>query len=285
MAKRKNDGRKLLRTTGACSHTAFKMLNRGFGEARPREERGTDPLAGGILEQGYQCGMVWGSAMGVGAEAYRRTDNPSEATATAVNATQAMMLEFEAMHGSTECMDITEMNLQSKLNIWKFLLSGKFLRCFRMAEEWGEKALQTAGDGIFVMPEVPVEQAVSCASEVAKRMGANEEQQAMAAGLAGGIGLSGGACGALGAAIWMNTMRWCDDNPGKYANRNPEADATMKAFYEATGHEILCRELIGRQFGTLEEHSNHIRDGGCKELMDALVATRKQETKHVENQA
>ena len=37
-------------------------------------------------------------------------------------------------------------------------------------------------------------------------MGVSEMHTVMAAGLAGGIGLSGGACGALGAAIWINGM-------------------------------------------------------------------------------
>ena len=45
--------------------------------------------------------------------------------------------------------------------------------------------------------------ALSCASEVVKKMGGSNEEIVIAAGFAGGFGLSGNACGALGAAIWM----------------------------------------------------------------------------------
>ncbi|MFC2035747.1 hypothetical protein ACFLUJ_06480 [Chloroflexota bacterium] len=39
---------------------------------------------------------------------------------------------------------------------------------------------------------------VSCSAMLAQKMGASDMHTVMAAGFAGGIGLSGGACGALG---------------------------------------------------------------------------------------
>ena len=57
---------------GPCSRTFFYILDREFGHPREDEEKAIDPLAGGILQQGYQCGMLWGASMAVGAEAYRR---------------------------------------------------------------------------------------------------------------------------------------------------------------------------------------------------------------------
>ena len=47
---------------------------------------------------------------------------------------------------------------------------------------------------------------VSCAAVLAQKMGASDLHTVMAAGFAGGIGLSGGGCGALGAAIWITGM-------------------------------------------------------------------------------
>lgn len=29
------------------------------------------PFAGGIMQRGYQCGMIWGAALAAGAEAHR----------------------------------------------------------------------------------------------------------------------------------------------------------------------------------------------------------------------
>ena len=61
---------------GTCSRTFFYILDREFGHPRDEEEKAIDPLAGGILQQGYQCGMLWGASMAVGAEAYRRNNDP-----------------------------------------------------------------------------------------------------------------------------------------------------------------------------------------------------------------
>ena len=33
------------------------------------EEKASMPLAGGIANMGYQCGMLWGAALAAGAEA------------------------------------------------------------------------------------------------------------------------------------------------------------------------------------------------------------------------
>lgn len=45
---------------GTCSRTFFYLLDREFGYPLDDEEKAVDPLAGGILQQGYQCGMLWG---------------------------------------------------------------------------------------------------------------------------------------------------------------------------------------------------------------------------------
>ena len=37
----------------------------------PLEEHAAAPLAGGIMQHGYQCGMIWGAALAAGAQAYR----------------------------------------------------------------------------------------------------------------------------------------------------------------------------------------------------------------------
>ena len=41
---------------------------------------------------------------------------------------------------------------------------------------------------------------------VVKKIGASKIHAIMAAGLAGGIGFGGGACGALGTAIWIDSL-------------------------------------------------------------------------------
>ena len=118
---------------------------------------------------------------------------------------------------------------------------------------------------------------ISCASEVAKKMGASDEEMVMVAGFAGGIGLSGKACGALGAAIWMNTLAWAREQPGKlsYTMINPKAEKTLAAFFDVTDYEFLCDKISGQSFKTIDEHTEFIKNGGCEKLIDTLAQSGK----------
>ena len=143
--------------------------------------------------------------------------------------------------------------------------------CMNLAEKWFPEAVQSAKDGLSVkqneLPQIPV----SCASEVAKKMGAGNEEIVTVAGLAGGIGLSGNGCGALGAAIWMSSLAWCRENPGKSGYLNPKSKEILKAFYDTTGSEILCTKLSGQYFKTIDDHTEFIKNGGCDKVINALA--------------
>lgn len=111
----------------------------------------------------------------------------------------------------------------------------------------------------------------SCASEVARRMGATDEEKVTVAGLAGGIGLSGQACGALGAAIWIDSLHWCRENSGQSGYLNPRSEEILTSFHEVTGSEMLCSRICGQQFTSHEEHTAYMDHGGCEELISALA--------------
>lgn len=81
--KIKTDTKWVFIKQGTCSRTFFYILNREFGHPREAEERAIDPLAGGIMQNGYQCGQLWGAVMALGAEALRRTTNLQKATGLA----------------------------------------------------------------------------------------------------------------------------------------------------------------------------------------------------------
>ena len=111
---------------------------------------------------------------------------------------------------------------------------------------------------------------MNCASLVAKNLGASEEEMVMVAGFAGGLGLSGGGCGALSAAIWKRSLDWCRENPDKSSFKNPEAVYALGAFEEQTGGELRCSALTGHLFHTLQDHHDYIADGGCKDRIRIL---------------
>jgi len=258
---------------GTCSRTFFYILDREFGHPRDEEEKAIDPLAGGILQQGYQCGMLWGASMAAGAEALRRNENQGQATGMAILATQHIMKSFVNRTDSIECEDITQVDFTNKKSFIKYMLKGKFVNCLKLAGKWAPEALNAAIEGLAQSGPEPPQQSLSCASEVVRLMGATEEEMLMVAGFAGGLGLSGSGCGALAAAVWMNALIHNRKGTGKSAGFDPGTDLTLKAFYEETDYEIQCDKICGQRFETLEEHSEFIKNGGCKKLINALADT------------
>lgn len=271
-----SDTKKVFRKCGTCSRTFFHILDREFGHPKDREECAADLLAGGLKNTGHQCGMLWGATLAVGTESFRRHPDRDHAIASAITASEDILESFAATVGNVDCREITGCDLNSVLGMVSFgaktLLTGmeKSL-CFTLAERWAPEAVRTAEQGLFRKP-VYVQPPVCCATEVARKMGASEEDMVTVAGLSGGIGLSGNACGALGAAIWMKTLAWCRAHPGKtppyFFNR--DINQIMNAFSAATGGEILCYRICNQHFGTINEHTEFVKNGGCSVLIDVL---------------
>jgi hypothetical protein len=258
---------------GTCSRTFFYILNREFGHPLDEEEKAIDPLAGGILQQGYQCGMLWGASMAVGAEALRKTKNPDLATGLAILATQQLMDSFIFRTDSIECEDITQCDFTNKKSLLKFVLSGKFVNCFKLAGKWAPEALEAATAGLGQdLKDLPL-RSLSCASEVIRKMGGSEEEMLMVAGFAGGLGLRGSGCGALAAAAWMNALINNRKQSGKSASYDPSTDSTLHAFNEVSDYEMQCNKICGQHFQTLEEHTEFVKNGGCRKLIDVLAET------------
>ncbi|MCO6490548.1 MAG: C-GCAxxG-C-C family protein [Phaeodactylibacter sp.] len=232
-----NDTKQVFKEKGTCSRTFFYLLNRHFGHLSEAEERAADPLAGGVMQKGQQCGMLWGAALAVGAEARRRADGSGRATALAITATRHIMQSFTERTSTASCREITGTDFSSKFQMWRYMLF-RTHRCFNLAEKWGPEAIQAAKEGLE--QEGLPEKALSCASETALKMGASEKEAAMVAGFAGGLGLSGHGCGALAAAIWIKSLAWARENPGQMAFTNPEAEAVLKAFTEAIGRNCAA---------------------------------------------
>ncbi|MCF8368298.1 MAG: C-GCAxxG-C-C family protein [Bacteroidales bacterium] len=255
---------------GTCSSTFFHILNKEFGHPKEEEERAIDPLAGGILQQGYQCGMLWGTTMAIGAESYRRSENQSQSVALTIKTTQQIMESFENRTKSIECAEITKTDFNKKWSLAKYMLSGKFVSCFSLAGKWAPEALHTAREGLFINP-TPSGPLTSCASEAVKKMGGTEEEMAMVAGFAGGMGLSGNACGALAAAIWKTINNLIKKENWKYTLNDPVTNKIMKKFYETTDYKIECHEICGKRFKSIEEHTEFINTGGCAKLIEALA--------------
>ena len=274
MNNTKNAKLKVRRTflkKGTWSRTFSYILNREFGNPKDKEEHAVDPLAGGIYQQGYQCGMLWGSALAMGTEAYRRRDNQGEAIALAITATKYMIDSFLTKSVSTECEEITETDMTNKWSLAKYMLTGKAFGCFNLAAKWAPDAIKAAREGLDLEISSNAKESVSCATKVIKLMNGTDEESIMVAGFAGGIGLLGGGCGALGAAIWKNTLELVKKDEWKYNLKDPSVTNLIDKFYEASDYKMECSEICGKTFTSVEEHSNYIKDGGCKNIIETVA--------------
>jgi len=266
----KNDTKRIFRKKGMCSHTFYYILNREFGHHNTDFERASDPLVGGIMQFGHQCGLLFGTSLAVGNECYRRYKDPGIATAMAIAASRNVSDAFAKNAGSVNCRDITDTDFHNKLQMARYLVF-KARSCFTLADKWTEDAIHSAKEGLAnPVPELK-QPPMSCASEVVRMMGGSPEEQMTVAGFAGGIGLTGNACGALSAAIWYRSLKWSRENPKKSSFNNPYASNIIFTFDDATGSKYLCSEICGRVFSSIDDHSDHIAGGGCKVLLDALA--------------
>ncbi len=262
--------KKIFFKKGPCSSALFYMLNREFGYQKESEERAAEPLAGGIMQTGNQCGMLWGATLAVGTESFKRYGKSDKAIAIAVKACQHLVESFSKRAKSVNCRDITKTNFKAKLGLLKYFITGKLFTCLNLSKKWVPEAMQSAKEGLNEEQNNNSQTVKSCTSELAKKMGASDEEIIIVAGLAGGIGLSGEGCGALGAAVWLKSLTWYREND-KSPYKNPYADKTLKAFMEETDYETKCHKICGQNFKTVEEHTNFIKNGGCDKLINILA--------------
>ena len=232
------------------------------------------PLAGGIANMGYQCGMLWGAALAAGAQAYRLYGPGPRAETAAILASQRLVEAFQK-HTKNEinCLEISHLDMQGDFDvgkILKFFVKGGPIGCFRMAGRYAPD-VRSEIDSVFSENGFePSTSPVSCAAMLAKKMGISEMHVVMAAGFAGGIGLSGGACGALGAAVWITGLNQPVDIEG-FSYSGTWVNDTIEKFLEISDYEFECSKIVGRKFETVEDHAEYIRAGGCSKIIQVLA--------------
>jgi hypothetical protein len=257
----------------ACSDTLFHVLNRAFDHPLIEEERAVMPFAGGIMQHGYQCGMIWGATLAAGAQAYRLFGMGPQAETKAIGAAQRLVESFRAQNKNTDCLEITELDKSSSAMqmVTYFLIKGGAVGCFRMASRYAPVAFSeidcALAEGHIESPPAPV----SCSALLAQKMGVSDMHAVMAAGFAGGIGLSGGACGALGAAIWIIGMNSLKEGVGKLDYKAPIALDAIDRFLKCTDCEFECSKIVGRKFENIADHASYLCNGGCSKIIEVLA--------------
>jgi hypothetical protein len=255
----------------------MSVVDRSFDHPMKLEESASALFAGGIMQYGFQCGMIWGAALAAGAQAFRLHGPGAKAETAAIMAAQQLVEAFRASNKSEtiDCVDITDLDKTSSVKdmVMFFLVKGGTIGCFRMAARYAPVAFDQINtvfsETDFQVPPLPV----SCAAVLAQKMGASELQMVMASGFAGGIGLSGGACGALGAAIWLTNMDSIIEGDTKLDFNNPKASELVDRFIENADYEFECSQIVGHKFENINDHAAYIANGGCSEIIEVLAGS------------
>ena len=219
-------------------------------------------------------GMIWGATLAAGAQAYRLLGPGPQAETKAIIAAQMLVESFRARNNNINCSDITDIDKSSSSMqmIIYFLIKGGSIGCLRMAARYATVAFSEINTALsekhIEAPSAPI----SCSAMLAQKMGVSDMHTVMAAGFAGGIGLCGGACGALGAAIWIIGMNSLNEGVGKIEFQNPSALDAIDRFMKCTDNEFECSKIVGRRFENVDDHAGYLHDGGCSEIIEVLAA-------------
>jgi hypothetical protein len=251
----------------------MSVVDDSYGTPLKLEEHAVMPLAGGIAMMGYQCGQVWGAALAAGARAYQLYGPGGHARAAALLASVRLAGRFAGSYTSLNCSDVNGLEWKDvgAKGLAKYLLTGGPVKCFSMTASYARFVRAEVDAAFSAAPPEPPPGAVSCASLLLEKLGASEARAVMVAGLAGGIGLSGQACGALGAALWFMSICKQEDG-GDVEFTGPAVDALLERFLGAIDGDFECASIVGRQFAGVDDHAAYIAGGGCARLIDALAA-------------
>jgi len=175
------DVKEVFAQCGTCSQTFAHLLNREFDHPNLEAEYALDPLAGGIANQGHQCGMLWGTALAIAAEADRRYDDMDQALAIAVTTTQEVVDSFVNRSNTVNCKEIIGYDLSSIFGmvgfIYKSMRKGmKNSQCFNLAADWAPEAINAGKEGLKKDTIQLNHKPVSCAFEVVKRLGGTQRE-------------------------------------------------------------------------------------------------------------
>jgi hypothetical protein len=226
------------------------------------------------MQHGYQCGMIWGAALAAGAQAYQLFGAGPHAEIRAIIAAQKLVESFRTHQNHINCVDLTHIDHSSStMEMMKyFILKGGTISCLRMAKNYAPDAFREINSALsqeyIETPSPPV----SCAAALARKMGVSERQATMAAGLAGGIGLSGEGCGALGTAIWIIGMNSSKEGNGKVEYKSSKALEAIDRFLKRSDYEFECATIVGRKFENISDHAQYIGEGGCSKIIEALAS-------------
>ncbi len=285
-----------------CNQATLSTQRDHLGVSLPMLLKANSHLEGGCFSHGSTCGVVTGGCLSL---ALRHLPELKEGDPGKLASFHGLMKEytswFASSFGSTICRERIGCGLTSPGGIVRYALGGRFLRCVAHAgkaalflAELGESPLERGGDAA-------ADGAFNCASQVLRRLreatGLGDPSfEVLYISMNGGVGLSGGLCGA--AAAGMLPLGWLHGlDPEEAGFTGNLAALTRGHINMFTGREerelfslgrrfikgwleefgsLECRDMTGRRFGSYGDLAAFAREAEvCARAVDlAFSAAR-----------
>ena len=252
------------------------------------------PLEGGAVNSGSTCGVVSGGCLGIAmAHADDLASDETETVAVMYDKLLDYTGWFEREFGSTLCRERAGVELTRVPGFMNYIFTGKvFTRCVRHigpAAEYGVELASrplAAGESRGAVGNY-------CAAPVLRGIRedtghGNELLEAISIALDGGIGLSGGLCGALaGALLPIGSLRGVNPRDGVWATLAPYIEGYLNMYFGreraelwSTGGRLVrgfrkrfgsldCRDITGRSFEGVDDLAAYMTESQvCAQIKD-----------------
>ena len=257
-------------------------------------------LEGGVVAHGSTCGVVTGGALGLGLLFSEHVNRGGiKARAQVVELAGRYVDYFQDNYGTARCRERTGVNFHTPSGQLRYFLPGdKMAPCFRHIYGAAHylNAVCNNDPGLSIEAEKTDNPAPGCASkvlEIVRQKTGIGHDAVIAAScvLDGGVGLSGGICGAIsGAVMGLNLVLGVDVRSlgffqtlkpfiAGHANllRNkpigggPETFFEGKRLVEQVGEQaggLDCRDIIAKRFSGWDDFQGHM--SGSDACMDLI---------------
>ncbi len=270
--------------------------------ARPSDEllQAVTGLEGGVVGSGATCGIITGGVLGL-AQLYAPmvNDRGDPARAAILDIAGQYVQWYVGRHGTQRCRERTGVDFHTPGGQMRYFLYGGFFPCLAAIGRSIRRLHDRSNRSFEPWGTADEEPAFHCAEVVMAKIrqatgAGSPEIENIAYVLDGGVGLSGGVCGALAGAVMsvnlvfgINTRRiGLSKNIGKFVTghvnlfsgrqrRMPEpfglGKQVVEEFKSAAG-SLECRSITGKHFSQYDEFTAHTAGpSACKTVIDASV--------------
>ncbi len=276
----------------SCSEATLTILNAAAGLGWKELEEASDPLCAGLVaEMDGACGMLWGASLAAGVRARARIPDPAAAQEAVLEASRLAVDAFRNAGHPMNCAQITGLE---RWNFPRYMLKGDLGVCTRLIagnarrlHELIDQVMDAQRPGGTSAPCRNC--AIEAYEQVCRSIGfPSDDVGIVAGGFAGGLGLSGNACGALAAAILAVSMKYFTE---RSRPKHSMIRSDLQGFFVGIGWmrpsmEIArrfrakfpgktCASITGRTFASARELSDHLEDGNCSQVLEEVASSAK----------